>query len=39
MEVGNLIGDEIVRALTGELTVSEALREAERRVAALGTPD
>ncbi len=38
MEVGNLIGDEIVRALRGELTVAEALREAERRVAALGRP-
>ena len=39
MEVGNLIGDEIVRVLTGELTSSEALQEAERTVAALGHPD
>ncbi len=39
MEVGNRIGDQIVRALTGELTASEALQEAERTVAALGHPD
>ena len=39
MEVGNRIGDEIVRVLTGELTSSEALQEAERTVAALGHPD
>jgi len=39
MEVGNRIGDEIVRALTGELTVQEALRQAEERVAELGPPD
>ena len=37
MEVGNIIGDEIVRALVGELTVQEALRIAEQRVGALGT--
>ena len=39
MEVGNVIGDEIVRVLTGELSAGEALRNAERRVAALGPPD
>jgi hypothetical protein len=39
MEVGNRIGDQIVRALTRELTVGEALQEAERTVAALGHPD
>ena len=39
MEVGNSIGDEIVRVLTGELTSSAALQEAERTVAALGHPD
>ena len=39
MEVGNRIGDQIVRVLTGELTSSEALQEAERTVAALGHPD
>ena len=39
MEVGNLIGDEIVRALTGELTVQEALRNAEQTVGALGPPN
>jgi hypothetical protein len=39
MEVGNRIGDEIVRALTGELTVPEALHQAEERVAELGLPD
>jgi ABC-type glycerol-3-phosphate transport system substrate-binding protein len=38
-DVGTLIGDQIVRALTGELTVSQALQEAERTVAALGHPD
>jgi ABC-type glycerol-3-phosphate transport system substrate-binding protein len=38
MEVGNIIGDELVRALVGELTVQEALRIAEQRVGALGTP-
>ena len=38
-DVGTLIGDQIVRALTRELTVSEALQEAERTVAALGHPD
>ena len=39
MEVGNRIGDEIVRALTGELTVQEALNRAEERVAELGLAD
>ena len=39
MEVGNRIGDQIVRVLTGELTSSAALQEAERTVAALGHPD
>jgi ABC-type glycerol-3-phosphate transport system substrate-binding protein len=38
MEVGNVIGDEIVRVLKGELTASESMQEAERRVAALGPP-
>jgi hypothetical protein len=38
MEVGNVIGDEIVRVLTGELTAQEAMQVAEQRVAALGDP-
>jgi hypothetical protein len=38
MEVGNIVGAELVRALVGELTVHEALRNAERGVEALGTP-
>ena len=38
MEVGNLIGDEIVRVLRGEIGAEEALRNAERTVAALGAP-
>ena len=38
MEVGNLIGDEIVRVLTGELGAAEAMANAERSVAALGPP-
>jgi hypothetical protein len=38
MEVGNLIGDEIVRVLTGELGAAEAMDNAERAVAALGPP-
>ena len=38
MEVGNVIGDEIVRVLTGELTSHEAMQVAEQRVAALGNP-
>ena len=38
MEVGNLIGDEIVRVLTGELGAAEAMANAERSVAALGRP-
>lgn len=39
MEVGNAIGDEIVRVLRRELSVSGALQNAERRVAALGPPE
>ena len=39
MEVGNLIGDEIVRVLRGDLGAAEALQNAERLVAALGSPD
>jgi ABC-type glycerol-3-phosphate transport system substrate-binding protein len=39
MEVGNLIGDEIVRVLKGELKADEALANAERTVAALGSPN
>jgi ABC-type glycerol-3-phosphate transport system substrate-binding protein len=39
MEVGDIIGDEIVRVLTGELTSQEAMQIAEQRVGALGTPD
>ena len=39
MEVGNLIGDQIVLVLKGELGAEEALRNAERTVAALGVPD
>jgi ABC-type glycerol-3-phosphate transport system substrate-binding protein len=39
MEVGNAIGDEVVRALRREVSVTEALQNAERRVAALGPPD
>jgi multiple sugar transport system substrate-binding protein len=38
MEVGNLIGDEIVRVLKGELSAGEAMENAERTVAALGPP-
>ena len=38
MEVGNIIGDEIVRVLTGELTAQEAMQIAEQRVEALGSP-
>ena len=38
MEVGNIIGDEIVRVLTGELTSQEAMQIAEQRVGALGNP-
>jgi ABC-type glycerol-3-phosphate transport system substrate-binding protein len=38
MEVGNIIGDEIVRVLTGELTAQEAMQIAEQRVGALGLP-
>jgi ABC-type glycerol-3-phosphate transport system substrate-binding protein len=39
MEVGTIIGEEIVRVLTGELDSREALRIAERRVAELGSPE
>ena len=38
MEVGNRIGDQIVRVLKGELGAAEAMAEAERTVAALGPP-
>jgi ABC-type glycerol-3-phosphate transport system substrate-binding protein len=38
MEVGNRIGDEIVRVLTGEIGAAEAMANAERAVAALGPP-
>jgi ABC-type glycerol-3-phosphate transport system substrate-binding protein len=38
MEVGNLIGDEVVRVLRGEIGAEEALTNAERTVAALGAP-
>jgi sorbitol/mannitol transport system substrate-binding protein len=38
MEVGDLIGDEIVRVLKGELGAREAMENAERRVGALGSP-
>jgi hypothetical protein len=38
MQVGNLIGDEIVRVLRGELTATQAMANAERTVAALGPP-
>jgi ABC-type glycerol-3-phosphate transport system substrate-binding protein len=38
MEVGNRIGDEVVRVLTGELSAAEAMANAERTVAALGPP-
>lgn len=38
MEVGNRIGDEIVRVLKGELGAAEAMANAERAVAALGPP-
>jgi Bacterial extracellular solute-binding protein len=38
MQVGDIIGDEIVRVLTGELTAQEAMRVAEQRVGALGSP-
>jgi ABC-type glycerol-3-phosphate transport system substrate-binding protein len=38
MEVGNRIGDEIVRVLRGEIGAEEAMRNAERSVAALGPP-
>ncbi len=38
MEVGNLIGDEIVRVLRAEIGADEAMANAERTVAALGAP-
>jgi ABC-type glycerol-3-phosphate transport system substrate-binding protein len=38
MEVGDLIGDEIVRVLKGELDAGEAMLNSERAVAALGPP-
>jgi ABC-type glycerol-3-phosphate transport system substrate-binding protein len=39
MDIGTVIGEEIVRVLTRELTAREALGIAQRRVEALGTPD
>ena len=39
MQVGDIIGDELVRVLTGELTAHEAMQIAEQRVGALGPPD
>jgi ABC-type glycerol-3-phosphate transport system substrate-binding protein len=39
MEVGNLIADQIVRALRREVSVTEAMQQAERDVAALGDPE
>jgi ABC-type glycerol-3-phosphate transport system substrate-binding protein len=39
MEVGDIIGDEIVRVLTGELTAQAAMHIAEQRVGALGNPN
>ena len=39
MEVGDIIGDEIVRVLTGELTAQAAMHIAEQRVGALGKPN
>jgi len=39
MEVGNRIGDEIVKVLRAEIGAAEALRAAERTVAALGPPN
>jgi ABC-type glycerol-3-phosphate transport system substrate-binding protein len=39
MEVGDLIGDEIVRVLKGELGAREAMENAERTVGALGPPN
>jgi ABC-type glycerol-3-phosphate transport system substrate-binding protein len=39
MEVGNLIGDQVVRVLRGEAAAADALAEAERTVAALGPPE
>jgi ABC-type glycerol-3-phosphate transport system substrate-binding protein len=38
MEVGDLIGDQIVRVLKGELGAPEAMERAERTVEALGPP-
>jgi ABC-type glycerol-3-phosphate transport system substrate-binding protein len=38
MEVGNRIGDEIVRVLTGDVGAAEAMANAERTVGALGPP-
>ncbi len=39
MRVGDIIGEESTRALAGEQTPREALRRAQERVAALGSPD
>jgi ABC-type glycerol-3-phosphate transport system substrate-binding protein len=39
MEVGNRIADQIVRVLRREVSVTEAMQQAERDVAALGDPE
>ena len=39
MLVGDIIGEESTHALAGEQTAAEALRRAQERVAALGSPD
>ena len=39
MLVGDIIGEECARALAGEQSSRDALRRAQERVAALGTPD
>lgn len=39
MLVGDIIGEEIARALAGELSSREALRRAQERVRVLGLPD
>jgi sorbitol/mannitol transport system substrate-binding protein len=38
MEVGNRIGDQIVRVLNGEISAAEGMADAERTVTALGSP-
>jgi multiple sugar transport system substrate-binding protein len=39
MQVGDIVGEECARALAGEQTSREALRRAQQRVTALGSPD